>query len=232
MVYYLQMKKKIEICSLFFAVACAVAGVCAEETDSLVVQDPALGAYWQRAADPSDSLVWWWGDADTAKVCCRQRGFAAVESVVERQKDESHGSFSVPLPAGFENGEECLFDVSVKLTKAGETIEELSATVAFLPGSVSGGMKIKKPGTYDWKRVKPGAVFAYGAASSPEIVVSSPDVDSATCGLSPVGAFGYVDPASFNIKAGAFSLRVADGDDILHEADLLYVPLSMFMFLR
>ena len=232
MLYYLQMKKKIEICSLFFAVACAVAGVCAEETDSLVVQDPALGAYWQRAADPSEALRWWWGDADAAEVCCRQRGFAAVESVVERQKDESHGSFAVPLPAGFENGEECLFDVSVKLTKSGETLEELSATVAFLPGNGSCGMKLKKPGTYGWKRVKPGAVFAYDAASNPQMVVSSADVDSATGELSPAEAFGYIDPAAFKVKAGAFCLQVADGEDVLHEADLRYVPLSMFMFLK
>ena len=93
-------------------------------------------------------------------------------------------------------------------------------------------MKLKKPGSYDWKRVKPCAVFAYDAASNPEMIVGSEDIDSATSKLSPSSAFGYVDPAAFKVKAGAFCLQVADGEDVLHEADLRYVPLSMFMFLK
>ena len=226
------MKTKIEICGLFLAIVCAVAGVCAVETDALVVQDPELGRYWQCAADPSEALRWWWGDADAAEVCCRQGGRVAASSVVEREENETHGAFAVPLPDGFALGEECLYDISVKLTKSGETLEELSATVVFLPGNGSCGMKLKKPGTYGWKRVKPGAVFAYDAASNPQMVVSSADVDSATGELSPAEAFGYIDPAAFKVKAGAFCLQVADGEDVLHEADLRYVPLSMFMFLK
>ena len=226
------MKKKIDMGGSFLAIICAVAGVYAAETTPLIVQDSALGAYWQRAVDPVEPLSWWWGDADVAVVCCQQKGFAAIERVVERKENETHGAFAVPLPDGFALGEECLFDISVKLTKSGETLEELSATVAFLPGNGSCGMKLKKPGSYDWKRVKPCAVFAYDAASNPEMIVSSEDIDSATSKLSPSGSFGYVDPAAFNIKAGAFCLQVADGENVLHEADLRYVPLSMFMFLK
>ena len=226
------MKTKIEICGLFFVVVCAVLRASAVETDAIVVQDPALGAYWQRAADPLEALRWWWGDADAAEVCCRQGERIEVASVVKRKVNETHGAFAVPLPDGFALGEECLYDISVKLTKSGETLEELSATVAFLPGNGSCGMKLKKPGTYGWKRVKPGAVFAYDAASNPQMVVSSADVDSATGELSPAEAFGYIDPAAFKVKAGAFCLQVADGEDVLHEADLRYVPLSMFMFLK
>ena len=226
------MKTKIEICGLFFVVVCAVLRASAVETDAIVVQDPALGKYWQCAVDPSEALRWGWGDADAAEVCCRQGGRVAASSVVEREENETHGAFAVPLPDGFALGEECLYDISVKLTKSGETLEELSATVAFLPGNGSCGMKLKKPGTYDWKRVKTGAVFAYDAASNPQMVVSSADVDSATGELSPAEAFGYIDPAAFKVKAGAFCLQVADGEDVLHEADLRYVPLSMFMFLK
>ena len=226
------MKTKIEICGLFFVVVCAVLRASAVETNAIVVQDPALGKYWQCAVDPSEALRWWWGDADAAEVCCRQGGRVAASSVVEREENETHGAFAVPLPDGFALGEECLYDISVKLTKSGETLEELSATVAFLPGNGSCGMKLKKPGTYDWKRVKPGAVFAYDAASNPQMVVSSADVDSATGELSPAEAFGYIDPSAFKVKAGAFCLQVADGEDVLHDADLRYVPLSMFMFLR
>ena len=226
------MKTKIEICGLLFVVVCAVLRASAVETDAIVVQDPALGKYWQCAADPSEALRWWWGDADAAEVCCRQGGRVAASSVVEREENETHGAFTVPLPDGFALGEECLYDISVKLTKSGETLEELSATVAFLPGNGSCGMKLKKPGTYGWKRVKPGAVFAYDAASNPQMVVSSADVDSATGELSPSEAFGYIDPSAFKVKAGVFCLQVADGENVLHEADLRYVPLSMFMFLK
>ena len=84
------MKTKIEICGLFFVVVCAVLRASAVETDAIVVQDPALGKYWQCAANPSEALRWWWGDAYAAEVCCRQGGRVQIIICVHKHHISAH----------------------------------------------------------------------------------------------------------------------------------------------